>query len=204
MTTTKPQWIKRRWEPRELVLIGVLCRCRQTLESFDRTRGRRDESHFASGKEFGLYDPHDRAAHQGSEALDAHALYRCEHARKRPAFGRKSDASSRCGLGRRFGELFVVLSGGVHKPWAPWVAVGVYDFVSKMLSPRGVLSLPARDPGTDDDHHPDRAARLCGLCDWSLVWMENCRGAPPCGFCSLKTRAQCCGGLTPKQNSRSC
>ena len=23
MTTTKPQWIKRRWEPRELVLIGV-------------------------------------------------------------------------------------------------------------------------------------------------------------------------------------
>ena len=32
------------------------------------------------------------------------------------------------------GELFVVLSGGVHKPWAPWVGVGVYDFVSKMLS----------------------------------------------------------------------
>lgn len=32
------------------------------------------------------------------------------------------------------GELFVWVSGGAKKPWAPWVAVGVYDLVSKGLS----------------------------------------------------------------------
>lgn len=32
------------------------------------------------------------------------------------------------------GELFVKLTGGETKPWAPWVAAGFYDLVSKGLS----------------------------------------------------------------------
>ena len=32
------------------------------------------------------------------------------------------------------GELFVKLTGGETKPWAPWVAAGLYDLVSKGLS----------------------------------------------------------------------
>lgn len=32
------------------------------------------------------------------------------------------------------GELFVWILGGAKKPWAPWVAVGVYDLMSKGLS----------------------------------------------------------------------
>lgn len=32
------------------------------------------------------------------------------------------------------GELFVFLTGGAAKLWAPWAAVAVYDFVSKGLS----------------------------------------------------------------------
>ena len=32
------------------------------------------------------------------------------------------------------GELFVKLTGGETQPWAPWVAAGLYDLVSKGLS----------------------------------------------------------------------
>ena len=34
-------------------------------------------------------------------------------------------------LGETFSSCY---RAAFHKPWAPWVAVGVYDFVSKMLS----------------------------------------------------------------------
>ncbi len=37
-------------------------------------------------------------------------------------------------LGALTGELCVKLTGGESKPWAPWVAAGVYDFMSKGLS----------------------------------------------------------------------
>lgn len=36
--------------------------------------------------------------------------------------------------GALFGELFVWMTGGAKKPWAPWIAVAVYDFVSKGMS----------------------------------------------------------------------
>lgn len=32
------------------------------------------------------------------------------------------------------GEAAVMLSGGASRPWAPWVAVGIYDLASKALS----------------------------------------------------------------------
>lgn len=37
-------------------------------------------------------------------------------------------------VGALAGEAAVFLSGGAAKKWAPWVAAGVYDFVSKALS----------------------------------------------------------------------
>ena len=37
-------------------------------------------------------------------------------------------------FGALAGELFVKLAGGESKPWAPWIAAGVYDFMSKGLS----------------------------------------------------------------------
>ena len=35
---------------------------------------------------------------------------------------------------RTEGEAAVMLSGGASRPWAPWVAVGIYDLASKALS----------------------------------------------------------------------
>lgn len=32
------------------------------------------------------------------------------------------------------GEVLVLLTGGASRPWAPWVAVGVFDLVGKVLS----------------------------------------------------------------------
>lgn len=37
-------------------------------------------------------------------------------------------------LGALLGELAVLASGGTKTPWAPWVGVGVYDLVGKALS----------------------------------------------------------------------
>ena len=93
MTTTKPQWIKRRWEPRELVLIGVFAAAAKLSSLLIALAGGGMNPISLLGKNLVYTTLMIVLLTKVPKLLDAHALYRGEHARKRPAFGRKSDAS---------------------------------------------------------------------------------------------------------------
>ena len=121
MTTTKPQWIKRRWEPRELVLIGVFAAAAKLSSLLIALAGGGMNPISLLGKNL-VYT-----------TLMIVLLTKVPKLWTLTLFTVVSMLVSVL-TGALLGELFVVLSGGVHKPWAPWVAVGVYDFVSKMLS----------------------------------------------------------------------
>jgi len=122
MTTTKPQWIKRRWEPRELVLIGVFAAAAKLSSLLIALAGGGMNPISLLGKNL-VYT-----------TLMIVLLTKVPKLWTLTLLGGSLTLLPAALTGALLGELFVVLSGGVHKPWAPWVAVGVYDFVSKMLS----------------------------------------------------------------------
>ena len=125
MTTTKPQWIKRRWEPRELVLIGVFAAAAKLSSLLIALAG---------GKNL-VYTTLMIVLLTKVPKLWTLTLFTVVSMLVSVLLlGGSLTLLPAALTGALLGELFVVLSGGVHKPWAPWVAVGVYDFVSKMLS----------------------------------------------------------------------
>lgn len=134
MTTTKPQWIKRRWEPRELVLIGVFAAAAKLSSLLIALAGGGMNPISLLGKNL-VYTTLMIVLLTKVPKLWTLTLFTVVSMLVSVRLlGGSLTLLPAALAGALLGELFVVLSGGVHKPWAPWVGVGVYDFVSKMLS----------------------------------------------------------------------
>ena len=120
MTTTKPQWIKRRWEPRELVLIGVLAAAAKLSSLLIALAGGGMNPISLLGKNL-VYTTLMIVLLTKVPKLWTLTLFTVVSMLVSVLLlGGSLTLLPAALAGALLGELFVVLSGGVHKPWAPW------------------------------------------------------------------------------------
>ena len=117
MTTTKPQWIKRRWEPRELVLIGVFAAAAKLSSLLIALAGGGMNPISLLGKNL-VYTTLMIVLLTKVPKLWTLTLFTVVSMLVSVLLlGGSLTLLPAALTGALLGELFVVLSGGVHKPW---------------------------------------------------------------------------------------
>ena len=134
MTTSKPQWIRRRWEPRELVLIGVFAAAAKLSSLLIALAGGGMNPVSLLGKNLVFTTLMIVLLTKVPKLWTITLFTVVSMLVSVLLLGGSLTLLPAALLGALLAELFVVLTGGAQKPWAPWVAVGIYDFVSKMFS----------------------------------------------------------------------
>lgn len=146
MTTTKPQWIKRRWEPRELVLIGVFAAAAKLSSLLIALAGGGMNPISLLGKNL-VYTTLMIVLLTKVPKLWTLTLFTVVSMLVSVLLlGGSLTLLPAALAGALLGELFVVLSGGVHKALGALGGGRRLRLREQDAFARGVLSLPAERP----------------------------------------------------------